>query len=1028
MKSLQWKDNVPEEGKTEPVDETGTKSMEIYRFAEVIKSQCPKLSDMQLSDQILFLARRRDKDGGAFVEYINMDELSTLVDSQCETLYLSSIQEKTYTFVDDEGVSHSLPYHQLYGFDGAGESFDPNNIDKYEVVVRKSLVPGAIVSYIPLSSVLSSSGDVFTDTQISETSSIQFDDDGNGPYLELFKFNDGDYGDTLELHQLGTKELVVRDGDKVNYITLSGDALSDIIPDATIEDGQKSIDWLTNSHDRVIQLYKFDQAGMSTIPQTDVIANGNAETLLPDEYEFVVRKNGPGGEIEYMQAKLSVQHDELSVDSEGTTGQKSIAFLGDSKELQLYKFNQGGQGTTSALVPTYWEDPSKVLPDNYEFIVRKGGAGGEVEYKKLELKQAQLSVDRNAHPNQRSLQYCDLGSGAFLELDHFHSGGMTLPKVTLTPSADVGLLPNNHEFLIRKKVGGFWQIDYAPLSACIDGTLSANVSVDTDVVKSRRSIEWDKEGDKDYLQLYNFDAGSIKVDPNDWASYDIVIRDFKTINGSIVNYTNLSSLASSMVSVTVNNTVQILSGLSGEPDAKYPQLHLSSIQDDDFVDPKTGLRYHQLFNFQNEGIDIAWSDLGSYELVVRDSKADPNGKIVNYAKLSSLVPISCDTDKTLDRKSLDLVMQGENAPFYQLHNFPTSADVAPDTWVMFSDQPDYIDWSIGCQTQFVVRVPDGNGGYEIDYKILSAFQEHERVDTYTNRTEGKSVDYTTYDEGIGCYNVLELYNFRWGCCSHLTSADISSYSGNAILTRRWDEYGCCWFLDYMGFDSVKEFVPENIGDSQLNPLHYQVRNRSIDKYWDGREELGRWAFELYDWQTGYDFQNLTIYNNGCTYYWPQGDRTDSSPSEWDYVLVKHVYSNGNQELQYKLLEVTMPNITDYGDDISDIYNYIDNYYYEIQYLSTCIDNLSGNLSGAYWESGGDHDTCYGSDIGNSSQTVVIDLDNYTLEGCLWYAPNFEATGVIQADTGFFAGCGASYHFLDGCSYISNSSAFFDGSV
>ena len=1121
MKSLQWKDNVPEEGKTEPVDDTGTKSMEIYRFAEVIKSQCPKLSDMQLSDQILFLARRRDKDGGAFVEYINMDELSTLVDSQCEDLFLSSIQEKTYTFVDDEGVSHSLPYHQLYGFEGAGERLDPDDIDKYEVVVRKRIMPGAIVSYIPLSSVLSSYGDVFTDTQISQTSSIQFDDDGNGPYLELFKFNDGSYGDTLELHQLGLKELVVRDGNRVNYITLSGDALSDIIPDATIQNGQKSIDWLTNSHDRIIQLYKFDQPGMSTIPKTTVVANGNAESLIPEEYEFVVRKNGPGGEIEYMQAKLSVQHDEPYVDSEGVTGQKSISFLGD-RELQIYGFNQGGQGTTSALVPTYWEDPSKVLPDNYEFIVRKGGAGGEVEYKKLELKQAQLSVDRNGHPNQRSLQYCDLGSGAFLELDHFHSAGMNLPKVTLTPSADVGLLPNNHEFVIRKKVGGFWQIDYAPLSACIDGTLSANVSVDTDVVKSRRSIEWDKDGDKEYLQLYHFDGGSIKVDPNDWASYDLVIRDFKTINGSIVNYTNLSSLASSMVSVTVNNTVQILSGLSGEPDAKYPQLHLSSIQDDDFVDPKTGLRYHQLFNFQkpaiqvdpndlsaydivirdfktdptgaivnytnlstmtstfvsatidgvkdflsglscepdakypelhlssiqdddfvdpktglryhqlfnfqNEGIDIALSDLGSYELVVRDSKTDPNGKIVNYAKLSSLVPISCDTDRTLDRKSLDLVMQGENAPFYQLHNFPTSADVAPDTWVMFSDQPDYIDWSIGCQTQFVVRVPDGNGGYEIDYKILSAFQEHERVDSYTNRTEGKSVDYTTYDEGIGCYNVLELYNFRWGCCSHLTSADISSYSGNAILTRRWDEYGCCWYLDYMGFDSVKEFVPENIGDSQLNPLHYQVRNRSIDKYWDGREELGRWAFELYDWQNGYDFQNLTIYNDGCTYYWPQGDRTDSSPTEWDYVLVKHVYSNGNQELQYKLLEVTMPNITDYGDDISDIYNYIDNYYYEIQYLSTCIDNLSGNLSGTYWESGGDHDTCYGSDIGNSSQTVVIDLDNYTLEGYLWYAPSFEATGVIQADTGFFAGCGASYHFLDGCSYISNSSAFFDGSV
>lgn len=315
------------------MDDTGVKSLQIYRFSEVIKSQCDRLSDLQLSDQVVFLARRQDRDGGAFVDYINLDELSSLVDSKCETLYLSSIQEKTYTFTDDQGVSHSLPYHQLYGFDGAGERLDPNNIDKYEIVVRKSLNPGAIVNYIPLSSVLSSSGDVFTDTQISETSSIQFDDDGNGPYLELFKFNDGDYGDKLALHELGDREIVVREGDHVNYITLSGDSLSDIIPDATIQDGQKSIDWLTNAHDRVIQLYKFDQPGMTTIPQTDVIANGNAESLIPEEYELVVRKNGPGGEIEYMQAKLSVQHEDLSVDSEGVTGQKSIAFLGNSKEL-----------------------------------------------------------------------------------------------------------------------------------------------------------------------------------------------------------------------------------------------------------------------------------------------------------------------------------------------------------------------------------------------------------------------------------------------------------------------------------------------------------------------------------------------------------------------------------------------------------------------------------------------------------------------------------------------------------------------
>lgn len=110
-------------------------------------------------------------------------------------------------------------------------------------------------------------------------------------------------------------------------------------------------------------------------------------------------------------------------------------------------------------------------------------------------------------------------------------------------------------------------------------------------------------------------------------------------------------------------------------------------------------------------------------------------------------------------------------------------------------------------------MPNGNGGYEIDYKVLSAFQEHERVDTWTNNTQGCSIEYTSYDAGFGCYNVLELYNFRWGCASFITSADISSYYGNGILIRRWDDFGCCWYLDYMNFDSLDELATKYIGDS-----------------------------------------------------------------------------------------------------------------------------------------------------------------------------------------------------------------------
>lgn len=60
--------------------------------------------------------------------------------------------------------------------------------------------------------------------------------------------------------------------------------------------------------------------------------------------------------------------------------------------------------------------------------------------------------------------------------------------------------------------------------------------------------------------------------------------------------------------------------------------------------------------------------------------------------------------------------------------------------------------------------------------------------------------------------------------------------------------------------------------------------------------------------------------------------------------------------------------------------------------------------------------------------MVIDLDNCQLLGCCWYANEFESYGIIQADAGFYAGCGYGYYFRDGCSYITNGCSFLDGSV
>ena len=99
--------------------------------------------------------------------------------------------------------------------------------------------------------------------------------------------------------------------------------------------------------------------------------------------------------------------------------------------------------------------------------------------------------------------------------------------------------------------------------------------------------------------------------------------------------------------------------------------------------------------------------------------------------------------------------------------------------------------------------------------------------------------------------------------------------------------------------------------------------------------------------------------------------------------------------------------------------------------------MSGHLSGGYWESGGDSGTCYGSNIADSNQIIVIDLDNQTLEGC------WNCTGTFYS--GYFdVGCSISLgnttighnnihldgqiNFVGGCDYLANGSFYTDGTM
>ena len=112
-----------------------------------------------------------------------------------------------------------------------------------------------------------------------------------------------------------------------------------------------------------------------------------------NDYDFVVRNPNNGQPyVEY--GRLCI---DISPDTQGQTGQKSIDWLGDTHELQLYQFDEDGHEISSE-VPTHFDEPKSILSDDCEFVIRKGGAGGEIDYTTVKLRQAQLSTDTQGHP------------------------------------------------------------------------------------------------------------------------------------------------------------------------------------------------------------------------------------------------------------------------------------------------------------------------------------------------------------------------------------------------------------------------------------------------------------------------------------------------------------------------------------------------------------------------------------------------------------------------------------------------------
>ena len=81
-----------------------------------------------------------------------------------------------------------------------------------------------------------------------------------------------------------------------------------------------------------------------------------------------------------------------------------------------------------------------------------------------------------------------------------------------------------------------------------------------------------------------------------------------------------------------------------------------------------GSNVEELFQFHlSDTIDVRISDLNDYDFVVRNPN---NGQpYVEYGRLCvDIAPISGDNEKTLAQKSIDLIFDGNDPDYYQLHD------------------------------------------------------------------------------------------------------------------------------------------------------------------------------------------------------------------------------------------------------------------------------------------------------------------------------------------------------------------------
>ena len=434
--------------------------------------------------------------------------------------------------------------------------------------------------------------EVYTSAEISGLSSIQtktrWNEDIEEPELsdmvtvmQLYNFdlsdtisvqlsnqnNEQNLSDATDEEKLsGGFDFIIRKDNQIQYAKLSVNCTP---PDSSISAALlSSIQIRTipaedeDEEDQdVLQLYNFDLSDAISVNLNDQSNphSPEGEEILSSGYEFIIRKDN---KVKY--AKLSV--DTIKVDTEVLSAQKSLEWKTTDDEdnpqtyMQLYGMDLSGIEHTADLGIS---GTTSLLCDDYQFVIRRNGAGGEIDYLTLSVCLSSLSnsvstivsstisselSDLSSIPPDASVQAAGLSSIQINELDNndkvlelynFHA----LQHVDPLSTDDIVIRRTDH-------------IDYVPATS-LSSTLSTSI---VQIVEKELSGKGGIPPDADVpaaelssIQTYEIDGGSKVLelfqfhDPNNVQTvylsaqnrYDFLMRDQQTHQ---LTYANLSGV------------------------------------------------------------------------------------------------------------------------------------------------------------------------------------------------------------------------------------------------------------------------------------------------------------------------------------------------------------------------------------------------------------------------------------------------------------------------------------------------------